>query len=739
MEADDSRSAPYLIASTLALTFLFLSTHAAQLGGLSWPRLGTASVACVLLVSAFPVLSVRASKTPLRPLRGTILALVLAVSGSWLLDRVAAEALMASPLRGTVSFPLQGSERETRVITVDTLELPERRLLARITGRRRDFVLDASGFLRVPQDGSYLFDASCDDRCSLQIGDVEVFDVRGSASHQRTLSRGIHRFRLRYWQGAGPASLVVGWNGPALFELAPLDAYLSGEESRLGELRHQPSPAWALLLLWITWSVGTAWLLVRVGESRRAWVDALRTWYAGPPEEGPIALVRPLAWVAGGAAFVLLGMVAVEITPDRLAALREQYSVNPVRGPFVLERARNLPSFLLSMAPLCLLVAGAFAFLRRPTTPTRPSRPRSTTLLLGIGIAGALVSGAIISEHEWVRYGRPCYDSYCDYIELVRDVMVSPEPATWRNLHRFLLSDYHSNSPAGPIIIAGVSLVVPDLILSYRLVSLASTIAMAVLLIFIARRYLRLSSETALVGAFLFTATGAVQRSLLFPQTDALAMLIFMIAVERLLALRDGWTTSRYLTAVAALTLALFTKLSNLPLAGMAAVVLVWPTDRASAHVGLRMLLARAHLVAGVVGPPLIALGLFISLLGTDAAYRTEMVRITTLDSRASFHMIAFAVTLLPFVLAVVSTLRRPWTRSEALCMALVCVYLAGLWGSGASGLERYYLNALPLALIVTVGRFAPLPEMKRFQNVLVLCVAYQAAHTMRMAFHLYS
>lgn len=66
-------------------------------------------------------------------------------------------------------------------------------------------------------------------------------------------------------------------------------------------------------------------------------------------------------------------------------------------------------------------------------------------------------------------------------------------------------------------------------------------------------------------------------------------------------------------------------------------------------------------------------------------------------------------------------------------------IYLGGLWASGASGWERFYLNALPIALPLAVGRFAPLREMKVPWNVLILCVAYAVAHTVRMGFNLYN
>ena len=728
----------YFFVAALALlgTVALLGKISAKLGAITFPPLGLGWVA--VAAAAVFILASPDNRAPLRPIRFLTMGATLAILGYGLTAWWLFQVRMASPLEVTVSARRDVSERLEKL---GTLELPERRHLVRVAGRRRNFELDVRGFLRVPREGNYRFEMACDDRCRLLIGDGEVLVGAGDLSAEVRLDEGVHPLRLHYEQQGGPAHLILRWDRPALFEPFPLEAYVAGSREALERtrLRHNPNVTWAMLGAWLTWICAASFLYVRAGESRRAWMAALRKGYDRRHSDAPTSLVRPLPWLVASGIWAVLAAVTSWHAPHQLRLAREEYAFNPVRMPFVLERIEAFPAFLFSLALLCALAAVAFALVQRSAIAGISLSSAFSRRWLVSAIALSLLWGAAVSEHEWVRYGRPCYDYYCDYAELMRDVMVEPSPTTSSALYAHLLTNYHANSPVGPIAIATVGLVIPDIVTAYRLVSAAATLATLWLLLHIARRYLGLGTIAALVAGFLFTASGSVQRSLLFPQTDTVAMFFFTLALERLLALRERFTAGRYAAVLAAIALALFSKLSSLPLLGLAWAIIAWPRETLDWKGFVRGTVERTPMAVAVIGPPVALVALYVLALGTTNSYRTELVRISTLDSRFSFHLMACVVTLLPFLLASLLTLRRRWTALESLLAVCVAIYLLGLWGSGASGWERFYLNVMPIALPLAVVRFSPLPEIDRPAHVVILCTAYALAHAVRMYLHLYN
>ncbi len=739
----------FAIALTLWLTIVLFGELGAKLGRFAVPEI---AIGWALLVALVILVAVPRSSERLSFRRFVTVAAILFLCGFPLMRWWMEHRHVASPLAAHVSRRVgEPSERTQPLLRLD---VPARRYLARIARRRRNVALDIRGFVYVPRAGDYRFDMSCDDRCEIRIGGETVLKGEGSRFAVVNLVRGVHPLTIIYAQTGGPALLLLSWDRPDVVELFPLEAYVGGDEASLTRRRFALEPFSRSLFLGATlaWFLVASLLCVRLSETRTQWsaelVSVSRRWLARPASAEPIALVRPRPWLAAGIAFAMSAGLVSWRTPGWIETAKEQYSVNPLRMPYVLERLEGYPLFLLFMAVLCVAVAAALRFSRGAES-MGPS-PRMQRRLLLCGIAVSLLCGAFLSEREWMRYGQPCYDYYCDFAELVRAGMLQPGHTTWERLHHHLLTNYHSNSPVAPIVVGALGTLIPDIVTAFRIVSLGATLATLPLLVVISKRDLGLRGIPVLIVAFLFTASGAVGRSLLFPQTDAVAMFLFALSVERLLAFRrsDGW--GGYVSSIIAMALALFSKLSALPLLGIAAAIVVWPIQPDSStgkspsamptwRSYARWVVSRCPTAVAVVVPPLAAVVLYVSLLGTTNSYRTEFVRIATLDSQLSFHLIACVVTLLPLLLALIFTFRRTWTATEALFVAMLMIYLGGLWGSGASGWERFYLNALPMALPLAVARFAPLREMKDPWSVLTLCVAYAVAHGVRMGLDLYN
>ena len=274
--------------------------------------------------------------------------------------------------------------------------------------------------------------------------------------------------------------------------------------------------------------------------------------------------------------------------------------------------------------------------------------------LLVLGAAASLAWGAHVSQQEWARRGRPCWDQYCDFAETVRTAMQDSSPESSEALRKHLSANYHANSPVGPFLIASLGLLVSDIMTSYRTLSAGATLGSLLLCFWIARRYLALDTTPSLVAVLVFAAAGPIHRSFLFPQTDAIMMFFFTLAVERLLALREAFTMARYLGLVASLTAALLTKLSALPLLGIAGLGVVWPSPSESwrevvgnldPDVRPRRFLVFARGVRALptVVVPLLGAALYMFSFGTTNAFNRELHRMITADSTIALHAVGHA------------------------------------------------------------------------------------------------
>ena len=175
------------------------------------------------------------------------------------------------PLIATVVRPSQTPPRGERSISLDSLRFSDRRHLRESFGRRGDIRIEASGFLLAPEDGTYRFDAACDDRCSLRIDGQAVIECAGSCSAEMILSSGVHRIFISYLQTAGPGYLDLSWNRPAFFEFFPMAKYMSSRPApvRPANVRQKEMEAGLAVLLGSFWWIVAACLVVRTGESKK--------------------------------------------------------------------------------------------------------------------------------------------------------------------------------------------------------------------------------------------------------------------------------------------------------------------------------------------------------------------------------------------------------------------------------------------------------------------------------------
>jgi hypothetical protein len=613
-------------------------------------------------------------------------------------------------------------------VLFDSLSL-DRQGLWRLVGRPRDVLLQAEGVLFAPETGDYEFRLQADDHASLSIGSHSVFLDAPAGRARVTLEAGWHPVVLGYQQTTGDAFLSLAWRTPAVLGLLPLENHLGASPQAVsaGDLGRQKGRVGVGLLAILVWTWLGVLLLFRAGESRGILFPQAVLWWREPRD--PV-VVRPLFWAACAAACILASL-SVDDSLPRLARLaRVLYASETERIPLAIARHEAYVQFLQALAVLCGVLGGLF--LIPATARERAWSPSRAHLLalLAVGTAAVLVAGAFLSHRAWDGMGRPCWDWYCLYATHIRDALRSPGAASWSALRAHLDANFHANSPVGPLLTALVGLGVPDIPTAYRLVSALATLATIPVLYRLAHHHLGLDTMASRVAVLVFVSASQVQRSLLFTQTDPLVMLFFSAAFERLLTLRAEFSRWGAMSVILLATLALLTKLSALPLVAVIGLVLMG----GGAPVPPFQRLLRAAFVALV---PVAAFAGFMVVAGTLPNYAIELGRRATSDSRPWLHAIAAVSTLLPLALSFFLDPRRPESKEAPFVLAIV-LYLAGLWGSGGSGWERFYLVILPVALPLAVKRLALVPALRRPLDAAVLLAFLAFGHALRLLVNVY-
>jgi len=235
----------------------------------------------LLLLGAGAFLAPASSSTRAPLARQAAAAVALALLGWPVLSWIGALGRATSPLPATVER--LSRQAGAAAVELSSLELPGRKYLARLAGRRRDVSLSTEGFLRAPEPGTYRFDLDCDDRCTLSLDGRALANAAGPASASVDLAAGVHRFFLQYEQTGGPARLEIAWDRPAFFEPLGLEHHVAARSGPLAPalLRRRALLATAGLALALAWWTLVLGLIIRVGELRREWVGFFAVHPAG--------------------------------------------------------------------------------------------------------------------------------------------------------------------------------------------------------------------------------------------------------------------------------------------------------------------------------------------------------------------------------------------------------------------------------------------------------------------------
>lgn len=341
------------------------------------------------------------------------------------------------------------------------------------------------------------------------------------------------------------------------------------------------------------------------------------------------------------------------------------------------------------------------------------------------------------STREWVFYGHPCWDGYCDYSEYIANVLLQPDERNIQELLRFMHSYSHANSPVAPFLIAVVHwLAEISIVDSYRLCCfIATTVSMALLITLFRAFEIKRNVRLSLMILFAFHMT--VIRCSLFPQSDAFALVwvsaLLMLAVARI----EKPKTWQLWVAAAINMTGLFVKLSFLPalaLFPIVEVMVAWKDKKLFSSLFLHLI--RTGFLCSLL--PLLFYLFFQYIAGTLQEYSVEFTNAGSEDNAYPFVLEAVLKTV-AFSIIPIAIGWRGFTLKHGIMGVWVVLYCLSLWFTHAAGWNRYYLCTIPALVMLSAPGLERMNAISRCPLAWQYALTVAALNIVALQLHLYS
>lgn len=329
-------------------------------------------------------------------------------------------------------------------------------------------------------------------------------------------------------------------------------------------------------------------------------------------------------------------------------------------------------------------------------------------LLVGLGLCLVIALAIQFSDREWIHLGCPCWDNYCFFTNLVFQWLTVRTRESFDFLLFFMRSYSHANSPLGPFLFSFVKMATGwNTITAFCMTNLMATVGTALILWLCLIKPARFGPFLEGALLFLFGTNLVVVRCCFIPQTDAL-VLFWTTALLAVALKRIGQRKLVYdLSACLLLTSGLFVKLSFLPclaLIPLWRIIDGWLKGTFGSREGLRgwfALFAKELFFFGFV--PLFCYVAFQRVLGLAGIFFYELHVMKMADSFFPFKVMCLLHSALFFLVLIVWG-RKRLRSSDCFLLSGAALFLLSLWGTNASGWDRFYLPLIP-PLCAVAGR----------------------------------
>ncbi len=377
----------------------------------------------------------------------------------------------------------------------------------------------------------------------------------------------------------------------------------------------------------------------------------------------------------------------------------------------------KLPDLLLLGALVLFALAGALWLAARRGTfaGAWPRLPVAAETMLFVAL---LALDGWLSHRYWLAWGRPLWDDYARFGEILHLALTSNDPAVLPALWRFIGEYPHAPSPLTPTLIAVGMFIVHNAAAVLMAFNLAATAGSLWLLRAIVRR---VSPATIFwpLGV-LFLAHGATARNCLFIQLDAINGFFVLLFFHLWLSWREKPSSDRLTAMVVAIVLGVFQKTTLFPLMAVPTLVELvesWRTRRWEVK-----RLATVVLATAVVPAALFAFYIFQLEVGRNFQTQVELMGAGWNILDFSLKRFVYATLLLLAPTLPLVALNRNRHRPPHLAFALYILLFFGsivvvrgpFWG-------RYYSHVLGAWLLLAAPGLALVEGEKSYR--LPLCV----------------
>lgn len=437
----------------------------------------------------------------------------------------------------------------------------------------------------------------------------------------------------------------------------------------------------------------------------------------------PKSLKRLLVWF-GGCLLVLAGMVYL-LSPT-LFSLWDGFYDN-WRDYFLRERIKNTPLFLLLLGTAAFFTS-FFISARHPLRDSTFSGVRFKILAVFVVIF-ILGSDILISLDQWLYFGSPCYDGYCQRASLWRDFVLDPSSLGIEIFHDSLLKSYVGTSWIPPVIIGSLSAIGLPVVHSFMLLNIACWLGCAGILLLIASRHYDFGRLELIVLLIILFGHLGVARSLLFPQTDPFAVLFITLTAACLIELYNNSGLRLYILTMLIMTFGFFIKLSFLPAFAFPFLISVFSRK----YEGLPRCKNLAMSMVLTVVPLCLAVSI-LWISGLDRAFLNELEAASVCQQSSlkfykdcnplRFFLVAIQIfQIFPLTLLCLKP-RLKYLWHYRLILSMIMIFPAACLFMQTAFWVRYLLPTIPfLALIVTKELIGILGKGRNLVAILTLYV----------------